>query len=69
MSYGYFKRLEFLRGKEIVVSRNAIAKSNIVSQKAHAKFSPRVYGEARYLKILWWKSWKEKPLARSNTHD
>ncbi len=69
MSYGYFKMFEFLRGKGIVVSRNAIAKDNIVSQKAHVKFSPRVYAEAKQLRLLWWRFWKEKPLARSNTRD
>ena len=69
MAYGYFKRFEFLREKGIVVSRNAVAKSNIASQKAHAKFSPRVHAEAKHLRLLWWHFWKEKPLARSNTHD
>jgi hypothetical protein len=69
MAYGYFKRFEFLREKGIVVSRNAVAKGNIASQKAHAKLSPRVHAEAKHLRLLWWHFWKEKPLARSNTHD
>ena len=69
MAYGHFKRFEFLTEKGIVVSRNAVAKSNIASQKAHAKFSPRVYAEASHLRLLWWHFWKEKPFARSNTHD
>jgi hypothetical protein len=69
MAYGYFKRFEFLREKGIVVSRNAVAKGNIASQKAHAKLSPRVHAEAKHLRLLWWHFWKEKPLVRSNTHD
>jgi hypothetical protein len=69
MAYGYFKRFEFLKEKGIVVSRNAVAKSNIASQKAHAKFSPRVYAEASHLRLLWWHFWKEKPLAQAGTHD
>jgi len=69
MAYGHFKRFEFLREKGIVVSRNAVAKSNIASQKAHAKFGPRIYAEARYLKLLRWRFWKEKPLAQAGTHD
>jgi hypothetical protein len=69
MAYGHFKRFEFLREKGIVVSRNAVAKSNIASQKAHAKFSPRVHAEAKHLKLLWWYFWKEKPLARPATYD
>ncbi len=64
MAYCYFKRFEFLRGKGIVVSRNAVAKSNIASQKAHAKFSPRVVAEARHLRLLRWHFRKEKPLAQ-----
>ena len=62
MTYGYFKRFQFLREKKIVVSRNAVAKDNIASQKAHAKFSPKVYAEGKYLRLLRWYYWKEKPL-------
>lgn len=69
MAYGYFKRFQFLREKGIVVSRNAVAKSNIASRKAHARFSPRVYAEARYCKLLWWHFWKEKPLAQPISHN
>lgn len=69
MTYGYFKRFELLREKGILVSRNAVAKSNIASQKAHAKFSPRVHAEAKHLRLLWWHFWKEKPLVRPATDD
>ena len=69
MAYGYFKRFQFLREKGIVVSRNAVAKSNIASQKAHAKFSPRVYAEAKHLRLLQWHFWKEKPLAQPVSHN
>jgi len=69
MAYGYFKRFQFLREKGIVVSRNAVAKSNIASQKAHAKFSPRVYAEAKHLRLLRWHFWKEKPLAQPVSHN
>lgn len=62
MVYGYFKRLQFLRERGITVTRCITAKNNIASQMAHAKFDPKICGEARYLKILWWKFWTEKPL-------
>jgi hypothetical protein len=62
MAYGYFKRFQFLKERGIKSSRNAVDVGNIVSQKVHAKFSPKVYAKARYLKILSWKSWKETPL-------
>ena len=67
MAYGHFKRFEFLRGKGIIVSRNAVAKSNIASQKANAKFGARVYAEARHLRLLWWHFWKENPLMQAAT--
>ena len=62
MAYGYFKRLQFLSEKGVRTSRNAVDTSNIASQKVHAKFNPEIYARGHYLKILWWRSWKEKPL-------
>jgi hypothetical protein len=67
MVYGYFKRFEFLREKGFKSSRNAVDAGNIVSQKAHGKFGPKVYGRGRYLKIFGWKSWKETPISGSPT--
>lgn len=64
MTYGYFKSLQFLRERGIVAARSAVATSNIASQRVHAKFSPKIYAKARYLKILWWKFWKETPLTQ-----
>lgn len=62
MTYAYFKRFQFLKEIGMKSSRNAVAINNIASQRAHAKFGPRVYAKARYLKILGWKYWKETPL-------
>jgi hypothetical protein len=39
-----------------------VVKSNRASQRLTIKIGGRVYGEGRYLKILWWKSWKERPI-------
>jgi hypothetical protein len=36
-------------------------KGNLASRKLTIKTGGMIYAEARYLKILWWKSWKEKP--------
>lgn len=62
MTYGYYKRFQFLRERGIVTSRNAVARSNIASQRVHAKFGPKIYAKGHYLKILRWKFWKETPL-------
>jgi len=62
MAYGYFKRLQFLREQGVTASRNAVRVNNIASQRAQAKLGPRIYARARYLKLLWWGSWKERPI-------
>lgn len=62
MGYGYYERLEYLREKGFVVSRNSVTISNIASQKVHAKFNPVIYGKARYRKVLRWESWREMRL-------
>ena len=59
--YGSVKRRQFLSEKGIITTRGAIAKWNIAAQRS-AKLSRNIYAEGRYLRILWWKSWKEKPL-------
>ena len=60
--YIRFKRSQFLLETGRVIWRGAIPGANSATQRAVAKFSPKIYAEERYLKILWWKSWKEKPL-------
>ena len=60
--HGSFKRRQFALGKGKTVIRGSIRKSNIASQALGAK-TRRRYAESRYLKILWWKSVKEKPLS------
>ena len=69
MTYSNYKKFQFLWEKGIRTSRNAVTTDNIASQKAYAKFNPKIYAKARYLKILWWKSWKEKLLARTGNHE
>ena len=65
MAYGFYQRFEFLRERGIRTSRNAVRVSNIASQKVNAKFGPKINAKGRYLKILWWKFWKETPLTRT----
>lgn len=61
MVYGYFKRFEYLREKGFRTSRNGVSIENVASQKAHAKFGPKIYARARYVKLLGWEFWKETP--------
>ena len=62
MVYGYFKRMEFLGEKGHVLLRCAVATDNIASQRAHARFNPKIRAKARLLKVLWWQSWRETAL-------
>jgi len=56
---------QFLLDRGIATMRGAIGKDNAASLKANDRFRPTVYAEGRYLRILRWKSWKERPLSTS----
>ena len=61
-TYVDFYVLRFMNERGETIHRAAIARGNIAAQKAYGKFTSRMCAEARYLRILWWKWWKEKPL-------
>jgi len=61
--YGRFKLDEFLLGREVVRSRGVILKSNIAAIRSRPDHFPPPYAEGRLLTILWWKSWRERPLS------
>ena len=61
-TYRTFKLRQYLLDRGIVMTRGPIAKDNIPALMGLAKIDITIYGEGRYLKILWWKSWKEIPL-------
>ena len=62
MKYSYFKRFQYLWEKGIKTSRNAVGVDNVASQKVHAKFNPRIYARARYLRVGKWYLKKESPV-------
>lgn len=66
MAYVYCKRFEYLRERGITVSRNAVTVDNAASQKVHAKFGPRIYARARYLRVLNLKIWRERPVGHTH---
>ncbi|MFC1848006.1 hypothetical protein ACFLXV_01690 [Chloroflexota bacterium] len=61
LGYGSYIRLRLLRERGVAVLRYAVSERNTVAQTALAKFTPTLYARARYLKVLWWKYWKEIP--------
>lgn len=44
-----------------------VENGNLASQKRLIKVGFKLYGKGRYLKILWWKSWKEKPVVKETS--
>jgi len=59
--YSLFKRHQFLKEKKVAIWRCVVGTRNIASLKGISEFNPRIYAKAQYLKILWWKYWKEMP--------
>lgn len=63
VKYVSFQRFEFLRERGIGICRNAVETTNIASQLEQARFKPRRYARARYIKLPFFiRFWKEKPL-------
>ena len=66
-TYGSFKRIQFLVEKGILKSKGVVTASNATSQRVAGRLGYNIYAEARYLKLLWWKSWKEKAHTQADT--
>ncbi len=65
LGYTYCHILPYLVRCGIRRDRFSIEVSNTASRTAHARLNPRVTGRGRYLKILFWESWKEQPVGES----
>ncbi len=65
MTYGYFKRLEYLRERGYKTSRNVVEVHNKASLNVHAKFESRICARAYYLKVGRRIFWKETPIRAS----
>ncbi len=61
--YSGFQVRRFLWESGIAVVRGAVRTDNVAGLRSFTRLGRRWYAEARYLRILWWKSWKETPLA------
>jgi hypothetical protein len=65
MTYGYYKRLEFLRQKGIITVKNAISENSIASKAVMERFDTEIYARARCLKIIRWGFWRETRLNKN----
>jgi len=61
-TYCILEMIEYWLQKGIVKSKWAVAKRNFAALTAESKIGSVIYGEGRLIKVLWWKSWKERPL-------
>ena len=62
MTYSSFKRYQFLKEKGIISLRSAVSTDTLASNRVVSKVEHKLYGKGRYIRILWWKSWKETPI-------
>ena len=62
--YVISEKVRLLTAMGKITGKCLVARNNVASRKVIIKCGGRIYGEGRYLKILWWKSWKEKPIVR-----
>jgi GNAT superfamily N-acetyltransferase len=60
--YASFNTIKFLHERGIQVNRTAMNTGNFSSVRATERAGFKAYGEGRYLRVLWWKSWRERPL-------
>lgn len=63
-TYRALRMREFLVRRGIVVARSAIAKRNVPSLGALPRIGSTIHAEGRWLRVLWWKWWWEKPLSQ-----
>lgn len=69
MTYGYYIESQFLRERGVRIARSSVDTSNIAALRVHAKFDSKICVEARYLKVLWWQFWKERPFKPTSQHN
>jgi RimJ/RimL family protein N-acetyltransferase len=58
-TYGYLKRLQYLKGEGRTVARSATDASNPATHRLLERLGARLYGGGRLLRILCWESWRE----------
>ena len=62
-SYALTMRARLMLENGIKTERYAVNKRNISTQSFTVKYNADVCAEGRYLRILWWRSWRERPLS------
>lgn len=60
--YSRYIATQYLNQLGKTTMRTKVNSDNIASQIFVDKFGERIYAKAQYLRILWWRFWREKPL-------
>lgn len=63
MGYNAYRIYRFRRENGLETERYAISAGNRAAESAVARFARDPYARARFIRVLWWKFWKETPLA------
>ena len=62
----YSRIFPYLADAGLTRTRFSIGVSNVASHKAHARFKPLIVSRGRYLRLIWWHFWREKPVRRTD---
>ncbi len=62
MGYVGVKWRQFLKDRGTVTLRLSRATDNVAAERGATKAGEKKYAELRYVRVLWWRSWQEKPL-------
>ncbi|MDY6917398.1 MAG: hypothetical protein SVP26_05550 [Chloroflexota bacterium] len=58
------KTHQFYQQNGVTIGRTAYRKDTVYPERLAARFNRTRHGEARYLRVLWWRFWWERPLTR-----
>jgi GNAT superfamily N-acetyltransferase len=67
--HSFSRRVQFLREKGVTSMRGAVRVDHRAPQTMGPRRGAEIYATARYIRILWWKFWKETPLAQAGPGD
>jgi len=67
--YNFCRRVQFLRERGVTLMRGVVKVDKRAPQPMGPRRGAEIYARARYIRVLWWKSWKEIPLAQGGHGD
>ena len=66
LAYTYSHIFPYLAGNGVRKDKFSIDVNNMPSQRAMSKFNPVIISKGRYMRVLWWHFWREKPVRRTD---